>query len=64
MREATNEWRKDTPLEKGWYRARIDGEETELYFFRCEMSAKKRYWVDELGQKVMEPVEWTGEKLR
>ena len=55
-------WNTDFPKEKGWYRCRIDGEECRLYFFRCEMSERKKYWIDELNQKVLEPVEWA-EKL-
>ena len=53
------EWHKGLPNKKGWYRCRIDGEETRLYFFICELSPKKRYWNDAQGRMVEDDVEWS-----
>lgn len=46
------------PPKKGWYDCRIDGIQMNLYCFICDLKPKSPYWVDEEGQKVLDPVEW------
>lgn len=46
------------PTRKGWYDCMIDEEPMRLYCFICELKKRSPYWVDEAGQKVLDPVVW------
>lgn len=54
----STKWHTGYPNRKGYYHCRIDGVELQLYLFICELNPKKRYWVDETGFKISDPVEW------
>lgn len=55
------EWRTDQPNKMGWYDCEVNGEDRRLLFWICQLNPKKRFWKDELGQRVNAAVKWTGE---
>lgn len=46
------------PTVKGWYDCLVDGEQMQLYCFVCELDRRKRYWIDQDRQKVLDKVLW------
>ena len=58
-----SEYRDGYPDHKGWYDCIIDGEAIRLYCFICEMDRRKRYWVTEHQEKIIdEQVRWKEQK--
>ena len=54
----TTEYHTGYPKKKGWYDCMVDDESMKLYCFICDLKPKSPYWVDESGQKVVDPVVW------
>lgn len=52
-----DEYNDGYPPKKGWYDVLVEGEETRLLYYHCDMR-NDDVWVDDTGERVWSIVKW------